>query len=49
MNKRFTTEMKTSTMYLQEAGGDDHQTIGVPGKSIGLSDHLSKTTNLGRK
>lgn len=38
MNKlEFTAKKKTSMV-----GGDDHQTIGVPGKSIGISDHLSK-------
>lgn len=43
MNKlEFTiTKRKTSMV-----GGDDHQTIGVPGKSIGISDHLSKTTRV---
>lgn len=38
MNYKFTRKTKTSMV----TGGDDHQTIGVPGKSIGISDHLSK-------
>lgn len=41
MNYKFTAKRKTSMV----TGGDDHQTIGVPGKSIGISDHLSKNNS----
>ena len=40
---KFTMKKKTSMV-----GGDDHQTIGVPGKSIGISDHLSKQSICGK-